>query len=141
MAKMKAFVSKYILQSTVDIRFKNTPPSFQKSINSVKCITNHNNSSTFHKNSSTVKNEDPDKSDTASTVCLEDRNEDIQCNEISSSDESEGPEPQQNLKRSSRPRKHPQTPKLSRELSALQLTEGQSPRGQGRTRSSSENNR
>ena len=78
-------------------------------------------SKVLNKNMADSSTED-DSNDTASTVTL--NRDDIQCNEVSSSEDGEA--------------KVPKTPRLSRELSALQIQTGNHHRG--RTRSASDSN-
>ena len=93
----------------------------------------------YSTSSSSAKVPSENKSETtlASTVLLEDRgsdtsyasgaHEDIQVNEVSSSDDDEDNGGGRRDQSSSANKGPPETPKLSRELSALQLTSGTTP--------------
>ena len=93
--------------------------------------------STSSSSSAKVPSENKSTTTLASTVLLEDRgsdvsyasgsHEDIQVNEVSSSDDDEDNSGGQRDQSSSANKSPPETPKLSRELSALQLTSGTTP--------------
>ena len=93
--------------------------------------------STSSSSSAKVPSENKSETTLASTVLLEDRgsdtsyasgaHEDIQVNEVSSSDDDEDNSGGRRDQSSSANKGPPETPKLSRELSALQLTSGTTP--------------